>query len=96
MPENILTLLLNSSITMVILITQKRYSTQILLLIPISTFFLKDAPLDLVDWRIDNGKREDLNVVRKPILETLQVDESRPPSEYHHALGYKPIRGNDR
>ncbi len=47
-----------------------------------SIFFLKDAPLDLVDWRIDNGRREDLQVVRKPILETLQVDELRPPSEY--------------
>lgn len=47
-----------------------------------SIFFLKDAPLDLVDWRIDNGRREDLQVVRKPILESLQVDELRPPSEY--------------
>jgi len=47
-----------------------------------SIFFLKDAPLDLVDWEIDNGRREDLHVVRKPILEELQVDELRPPSEY--------------
>jgi len=47
-----------------------------------SIFFLKDAPLDLVDWIIDNGRREDLQVVRKPILEELQVDELRPPSEY--------------
>ncbi|WP_020533361.1 ligand-binding sensor domain-containing protein [Flexithrix dorotheae] len=47
-----------------------------------SLFFLKDAPLDLVDWEIDNGSREDLNIVRKPILEELQVDELRPPSEY--------------
>lgn len=47
-----------------------------------SIFFLKDAPLDLVDWKIDNGRREDLNVVRNPILEELQVDELRPPSEY--------------
>jgi hypothetical protein len=43
--------------------------------------FLKDTPLDLVDWYIDNGKREDLRVVRKPILENLQT-ELRPPSEY--------------
>lgn len=43
--------------------------------------FLKDAPLDLVDWRIDNGKREDLKVMRQPILEELQV-ALRPPSEY--------------
>ncbi len=47
-----------------------------------SIFFLKDAPLDLVDWYIDNGRREDLQVVRSPILEDLQVDELRPPSEY--------------
>lgn len=47
-----------------------------------SVFFLKDAPLDLVDWRIDNGRREDLKIVRKPILEELQVNELRPPSEY--------------
>ena len=47
-----------------------------------SIFFLRDAPLDLVDWTIDNGKREDLHVVRKPILESVQVNELRPPSEY--------------
>jgi len=47
-----------------------------------SIFFLKDAPLDLINWRIDNGKREDLQIVRKPILEVLSVDELRPPSEY--------------
>jgi len=47
-----------------------------------SIFFLKDAPLDLVDWQIDNGRREDLQLVRKPILEELQVDQLRPPSEY--------------
>ncbi|MBD0776763.1 regulator [Maribacter sp. ANRC-HE7] len=45
-----------------------------------SIAFLKDAPLDLVDWNIDNGKREDLKVVREPILEELQV-ALRPPSE---------------
>ncbi|MGA1825074.1 MAG: hypothetical protein ACMUIP_10480 [bacterium] len=47
-----------------------------------SIFFLKDAPLDLVDWQIDNGRREDLQIVRKPILDELQVDELRLPSEY--------------
>ena len=47
-----------------------------------SIFFLRDTPLDLVDWQIENGKREDLQVVRDPILEVLQVDELRPPSEY--------------
>ncbi len=47
-----------------------------------SIFFLKDAPLDLVDWQIDNGTREDLSLVRRPILEEMQVDHLRPPSEY--------------
>ncbi|MDO6436342.1 regulator [Cyclobacterium sp. 1_MG-2023] len=47
-----------------------------------SIFFLQDAPLSLVDWRIDNGKREDLQLVRSPILEEIQVNELRPPSEY--------------
>lgn len=47
-----------------------------------SIFFLKDAPLDLVDWQIDNGRREDLQLVRHPILEEVQVNELRPPSEY--------------
>ncbi|MGB5554062.1 MAG: two-component regulator propeller domain-containing protein [Flavobacteriaceae bacterium] len=42
--------------------------------------FLKDTPLDLVDWNIDNAKREDQQVVREPILEELQVT-LRPPSE---------------
>jgi hypothetical protein len=46
-----------------------------------SVFFLKDAPLSLVDWYINNAKREDLKVVRSPYLENLQV-ELRPPSEY--------------
>ena len=63
-----------------------------------SIFFLKDAPLDLVDWKFDNGRREDLQVVRKPILETLQVDELRPPSEYRTIRWdrnpYQAIDGN--
>ena len=69
-----------------------------------SIFFLKDAPLDLVDWTIDNGRREDLNVVRAPILETLQVDQLRPPSEYrklrwdrnpYAAVGGNPAQERD-
>ena len=47
-----------------------------------TVLFLRDAPLDLVDWSIDNGRREDLRVVREPVLEVLQVHELRPPSEY--------------
>ncbi|MEM9141529.1 MAG: two-component regulator propeller domain-containing protein [Bacteroidota bacterium] len=45
-------------------------------------FFLKDTPLDLIDWPVDNGRREDLRIVREPILEDMQVDQLRPPSEY--------------
>ena len=66
-----------------------------------SIFFLKDAPLDLVDWTIDNGKREDLHLVREPILEDIQVNELRPPSEYrtmrwdrnpYHAIAGNPAQ----
>ena len=46
-----------------------------------SLFFLRDAPLDLVRWTVDNSKREDLEVVRAPILEELQTDRMLPPSE---------------
>ncbi|MCG8308401.1 MAG: regulator [Cytophagales bacterium] len=63
-----------------------------------SIFFLQDAPLDLVDWQFDNGRREDLHVVREPILETRQVDELRPPSEYRKIRWdrnpYAAIAGN--
>ncbi len=37
--------------------------------------FLRDAPLDLVDWRIDHTIREDVELVRSPILEELQISE---------------------
>ena len=69
-----------------------------------SIFFLKDTPLDLVDWQIDNGRREDLQVVREPILEELQVDQLRPPSEYrtirwdrnpYVAIGGNPAQERD-
>jgi len=35
--------------------------------------FLKDAPLDLVDWPIDHTMREDVQIVRSPILEEVQI-----------------------
>ena len=47
-----------------------------------SISFLRDTPLDLVDWYIDNSKREDLHLVRSPILEELQTNRLLPPSEY--------------
>jgi hypothetical protein len=43
--------------------------------------FLKDAPLDLVNWNIDHTLREDVKVVRKPILEEIQISELPPASE---------------
>jgi len=43
--------------------------------------FLKDAPLDLVDWKIDHTLREDVHIVREPILEEIQISELPPASE---------------
>lgn len=42
--------------------------------------FLKDTPLDLVDWAFDHTKREDVKVVRTPILEEVQIDKLPPAS----------------
>ena len=42
--------------------------------------FLKDTPLDLVEWTIDHTKREDVKVVRTPILEEVQIDKLPPAS----------------
>lgn len=36
---------------------------------------LIDAPLDMIDWRIDHSKREDIEVVRVPVMEALQTSE---------------------
>ena len=43
--------------------------------------FLRDAPLDLVRWAVDNTKRQDLQVVRLPELEHVQTSRLPPPSE---------------
>ncbi len=43
--------------------------------------FLRDAPLDLIRWEVDNTKREDLRLVRSPELEHVQTDRLPPPSE---------------
>ncbi|MCK9413246.1 MAG: hypothetical protein M0Q53_13165 [Prolixibacteraceae bacterium] len=42
--------------------------------------FLRDAPLDLVDWHIDHTIREDVQLVRSPILEEIQISELPPAS----------------
>lgn len=43
--------------------------------------FLRDAPLDLRQWKIDNSDREDIALVRRPMLEPLQTGRMLPPSE---------------
>ncbi|MCC5937187.1 MAG: regulator [Lunatimonas sp.] len=45
-----------------------------------SVAFLKDTPLDLIDWVIDHRQREDIRLTRNPVLEDLQVDPLQPPS----------------
>ncbi|WP_209330301.1 ligand-binding sensor domain-containing protein [Lunatimonas salinarum] len=45
-----------------------------------SVAFLKDTPLDLIDWVIDHRQREDIRLTRSPVLEDLQVDPLQPPS----------------
>lgn len=44
-------------------------------------FFLRDQPLDLRQWRVDNSAREDVEPVRRPMLEPLQLNRMIPPSE---------------
>lgn len=48
--------------------------------VPQTLEFLRDAPLDLVDWNIDHRIREDVQIVRSPILEERQVSELPPAS----------------
>lgn len=43
-----------------------------------SVSFLKDTPLDLIDWNIDHTKRADVTVVNKPILDELQINQLPP------------------
>ncbi|MCF2503637.1 regulator [Dyadobacter sp. CY107] len=45
-----------------------------------SVDFLVDTPLDLIDWPIDHSKREDLKIVRTPVLEDQQVNALQPAS----------------
>lgn len=46
-----------------------------------SLTFLRDAPLDLIRWTVDNTRREDLKLVRAPEIEPWQTDRLPPPSE---------------
>ncbi|WP_169704706.1 ligand-binding sensor domain-containing protein [Runella slithyformis] len=45
-----------------------------------SVDFLVDTPLDLIDWPIDHTQREDLKIVRTPVLEDQQVNILQPAS----------------
>ncbi|MCC6697801.1 MAG: regulator [Candidatus Hydrogenedentes bacterium] len=42
---------------------------------------LRDAPLDLVEWTVDNSRREDIRLQRSPEIDPLQTDRLLPPSE---------------
>ena len=46
-----------------------------------SLFFLRDMPLDLVNWTVDNSERADLRMVHEPELDKRQTDRLPPPSE---------------
>ncbi len=45
-----------------------------------SADFLRDTPLDLVNWTIDHTKREDVRLVHAPVLDELEVQELPPAS----------------
>ncbi|GAB3961532.1 hypothetical protein GCM10028805_60690 [Spirosoma harenae] len=45
-----------------------------------SVDFLVDTPLDLVNWTVDHTKREDVQIIRTPVLDELQVSELPPAS----------------
>jgi hypothetical protein len=46
-----------------------------------SVEYLRDHPLDLIQWTVDNSKRDDIEFVREPMLEPLQTNRMLPPSE---------------
>lgn len=47
--------------------------------------FLRDAPLDLVRWDVDNSKREDVELKREPEVEAWQTSRVLPPSEIEYS-----------
>ena len=46
-----------------------------------SIFALRDTPIDLIHWRIDNTIREDISLVHTPEMESIQTSRLLPPSE---------------
>lgn len=43
--------------------------------------YLRDSPLDMIDWTVDNRFREDVRLVRAPVVDRWQTDRLLPPSE---------------
>lgn len=43
--------------------------------------FLRDLPLDMIEWTVDNRQREDIRLVRLPCSELWQTDRLLPASE---------------
>ncbi len=46
-----------------------------------SVLFLRDNPLDLIRWTVDNSHREDITLTHKPILEDVETSRLLPPGE---------------
>ncbi|MCC6728596.1 MAG: regulator [Chthonomonadales bacterium] len=46
-----------------------------------SLFSLRDAPLDLIRWTVDNTRRDDVRLAHTPELEELETSRLLPPSE---------------
>jgi len=44
-----------------------------------SVDFLKEVPLDLIDWHIDHTKREDVTLVHSPVLDDWEIDQMPSP-----------------
>lgn len=63
-----------------------------------SVAFLKDTPLDLIDWPIDHTKRADITVVNRPVFDDVQINELPPASIRHtvrwDANPWKAVGGN--
>jgi hypothetical protein len=60
---------------------------------------LRDEPLDLVQWTVDNRKREDVRLVHAPVLDDVETDRILPPSERGTMRTdsnlYSAVRGED-
>lgn len=48
-----------------------------------AAMILRDWPLDLIEWTVDNRGREDIEIDKRPGLERVMVNRRLPPSEHH-------------